>query len=211
MNEFKIAWQAQMNYLLNNSGLPSKFRKPINLVKTKKDSEVYNYLVNVHSNVLKFVSESNNLVLMSSNVGNGKTSWAVKIMQRYMAEIAYGNGTRRAAYFISIPKLFADAGDFNYRATEEFKELLYNVKHADIVVFDELGAGSLTKANYQIIYDIVEYRLNNLKSSIYTTNYNDEQLIENLGERLYSRIVEVPDVLQFNGGSNRGKELNEIL
>lgn len=204
------AWRVQLEFLFKSSNLPKKFYHPIQLVETEADKNCFSMLKEIHANIVPFVKKGNNLVLMSSRVGNGKTSWAVKLMQRYMAEIAAGNGTRISAYFTSAPQLFSDCSDYHFRSTPQYEVEMYKMKHADILVMDELGAGSMNKVNYQPIYDLIEYRINNGKCTIYTTNFDDDQLIEILGERLYSRIVQLADVVEFVGKSNRGKELEEI-
>ena len=206
----QTVWKAEMNFLLKSSGLAKKYFSPIELKVRKHDREVFEYLEDIRGNVVEHVQAGLNILLLSSEVGNGKTSWTVKLMQRYFAEIAIGNGTKVSGKFISVPTMLADLSDYNFRSTNDFRKMIEEIKAADIVVWDELGGGSLNKVNYPLFYSLINERIDSGLSNIYTTNFNYEQLTENLGQRLSSRIVHLSACCELFSTNVRGMDLDEI-
>ena len=54
------------------------------------------------------------------------------------------------------------------------------------------------------LLSIIDYRLNSSKSNIYTSNLFGKELSESLGDRLYSRIINLSEVIEFVGQDKRG-------
>lgn len=203
-------WHTQFKLGIKNSGLSSKYIEPINLVTPRQDKEAFDYLYNEQANIVENVKSGKSWVIMSSNVGNGKTTWAIKMLQRYLAETAIGNGTRVSVKFVTVPDVLYILSNFRERDLPENVELVKQLKTADLVVFDELGAGDMNKQNYSAFYAIINHRISRGKSSIYTTNYTEEELEQIIGKRLYSRTVNMSDYVEFVSGDKRGLSVEEI-
>ena len=204
-------WQKKLNNLFELSGLPKKYFEPQHLVKREVDAECWDWLEDVRNNIVEEVQRGLNIVITSTTVGNGKTSWAVRLLQRYLAETALDGRMVEKGMFVVSAQLLTEFGDYNYFQTmKEFLERFEKLKTCDILVIDEIGGGSLTKASYPYLYDLVNYRVDNNLSTIYTTNYTDEEVINLLGQRLYSRIYDTSVVLEFEASNVRGLEVDEI-
>lgn len=204
-------WQKKLNNLFELSGLPKKYFEPQHLVKREVDAECWDWLEDVRNNIVEEVQRGLNIVITSTIVGNGKTSWAVRLLQRYLAETALDGRMVEKGMFVVSAQLLTEFGDYNYFQTmKEFLERFEKLKTCDLLVIDEIGGGSLTKASYPYLYDLVNYRVDNNLSTIYTTNYTDEEVINLLGQRLYSRIYDTSVVLEFEASNVRGLEADEI-
>ena len=204
-------WQKKLNNLFELSGLPKKYFEPQHLVKREVDAECWDWLEDVRNNIVEEVQRGLNIVITSTIVGNGKTSWAVRLLQRYLAETALDGRMVEKGMFVVSAQLLTEFGDYNYFQTmKEFLERFEKLKTCDLLVIDEIGGGSLTKASYPYLYDLVNYRVDNNLSTIYTTNYTDEEIIDLLGQRLYSRIYDTSVVLEFEASNVRGLEVDEI-
>ena len=204
-------WQKKLNNLFELSGLPKKYFEPQHLVKREVDAECWDWLEDVRNNIVEEVQNGLSIVITSSIVGNGKTSWAVRLLQRYLAETALDGRMVEKGRFVVSAQLLTEFGDYNYFQTmQEFLERFERLKTCDLLVIDEIGGGSLTKASYPYLYDLVNYRVDNNLSTIYTTNYTDEEIIDLLGQRLYSRIYDTSVVLEFEASNVRGLEVDEI-
>jgi DNA replication protein DnaC len=204
-------WQKKLNNLFELSGLPKKYFEPQHLVRREVDAECWDWLEDVRNNIVEEVQRGLNIVITSTIVGNGKTSWAVRLLQRYLAETALDGRLVEKGMFVVSAQLLTEFGDYNYFQTmKEFLERFEKLKTCDLLVIDEIGGGSLNKASYPYLYDLVNYRVDNNLSTIYTTNYTDDEIIDLLGQRLYSRIYDTSVVLEFEASNVRGLEADEI-
>lgn len=203
-------WKRKFNSILLESGLPSRFHRPQTLILRQADRESWEYLEEVREDVVENVQNGSNIVLISSNVGNGKTSWAARLLQRYLAETALDGNLTCKGKFINCATLLSSLADFNYINTAEFSDEFKILKTCELLVLDEIGAGRLNKVSYPYFYEIINYRIDNQLSIISTTNYKEEELVEFLGERLYSRLFDLATVVEFVASNVRGYEPDEI-
>lgn len=203
-------WQRKLNNLLKQSNLPKNYWKPQTLIPRKIDIDAWEYLEDIRTDIVNFVEEGNILVIASENVGNGKTSWGIRLLQRYLAESALDVRITDRGMFTNYAALVTDLGDFNYRDTPEFKETKKRLMTCELLVIDELGSAALNKVTYPVFYDIINSRSSNNLSTIYTTNFTDEYLQELFGERLYSRIYDSATVVIFNSSNVRGFTAEEV-
>lgn len=204
-------WKKKVRQLLVESGVPKKYYEPQELIPRRADSSAWTWLQNYREQVVENVSSGNNIVISSPIVGNGKTSWAIRLLQRYLAETALDGRLSVKGIFTVSASMLEIFGDFGYFSTSvEFFEYLNRLKNCDLLVIDELGAGRITQVSYNHFYDLVNYRVDNELATIYTTNYSDAQIKETLGERLYSRIFDTATVVEFGASNVRGFTPHEV-
>lgn len=79
-----------------------------------------------------------------------------------------------------------------------------NVLEADLVVWDEVAIKNLSNYDHEHLLSMINVRLDQGKSNIYTSNLSKEDLYEKVGERLYSRIVNLSTVIELRGSDKRG-------
>lgn len=204
-------WRKKVRQLLAESGVPKKYFEPQELVLRSVDSDAWNWLEDYRCNVVEHVKNGKSIVITSPIVGNGKTSWAIRLLQRYIAETALDGRLVDKAVFCVSSSMLEIFGDFGYFETSiEFFDYLNRLKKCDLLVIDEIGSGRITQVSYNHFYDLVNYRVDNNLATIYTTNYNDEQIKDALGERLYSRIYDMSTVIEFSASNVRGYTPKEV-
>lgn len=171
------------------------------------DKEEFKQLFEIQTHIEEFVQEGNNLFIYSKNCGNGKTSWAIRLIQSYFNCIWYKCDLKCKALFINVPKfLIAIKENLNERS-EYISHIMQNIHEADIVVWDDIATKAATTFEHETLLSLINSRLDKGKTNIYTSNLIPEQIYESLGDRLYSRIINMSHVIQLNGMDKRGISL----
>lgn len=76
--------------LYNLSRIPERYRYTIALKpENGEDLEAFTTLDNYKNDVLSMVDEGRGLYIWGKSTGNGKTSWACKIMSYFFRKIAF--------------------------------------------------------------------------------------------------------------------------
>ena len=158
-------------------------------------------------------------LLLIGKIGTGKTHLAVAIMK----ELIFSRG---------VPCLFYDYRELlkeiqnSYNASVQTTELdvLRPVFDAEVLVLDELGAVKPTEWVWDTVSLILNTRYNNNRTTIITTNFEDqaaggvsgtlsavraaareETLGDRIGERMRSRLQEMCVVVEMQGEDFRQK------
>ena len=85
------------------SRMPVKYQYKIDLIPDDKDMESFITLNEYKENILTNVENGDGLYIWSENTGNGKTSWACKIMSYYFRKIAFKSGLENEGLYIYLP------------------------------------------------------------------------------------------------------------
>ena len=167
------------------------------------DLEQFKQLADMEKNIIKFIEDGKNLYLHSSNCGNGKSSWSLRLMQAYFNKIWARSDGRCRALFISVPR-FLQALKDNITARSLYVDYIKdNVLEADLVVWDDIAAKMGSEFELTNLLNIIDNRLALGKSNIYTSNLNRQQLYTALGERLTSRIANMSIDIELFGSDKR--------
>ena len=75
--------------------------------------------------------------------------------------------------------------------------------NADLVVWDEVALKTLTPFEMENLLSLINNRIELGKANIYTSNISPEGLLELVGDRLYSRIINRSEVWEFREGDKR--------
>lgn len=96
---------------------------------------------------------------------------------------------------------------------QSFKDYFLDIKSKEILILDDVGAERDTEFVRDILFDILDYRYNNRKLTLITSNLSPKRLIlrlssdnfedTSLGERLYSRLCEVGEFIYVEGKDER--------
>lgn len=196
----------KLDALYNLSLLPFNQRRRIDLRldATMDDEESFVYLKSVQDNIKYFVSDGINLYLYSHITGNGKTAWAIRLMQSYFNSIWPESNIECKGLFISVPRYLLSIKDNISQINEYAVSIKDRVLNADIVIWDDIGTKSATSFEHENLLSIIDYRMCNKKSNIFTSNVTPLELKELAGDRLYSRIINYSTCLEFNGQDKRG-------
>lgn len=193
----------EMHYLMETSNIPKSKKFKNELIPEQIDIPNFEFLNQLKTNIVKFVNNGENLYIYSERFGNGKTTWAIKIMQKYFNDIWLGNGFKMRGLFIHVPSFLTKCKDIISNKDEEFDNLKQNLLNVDLVIWDDIAAGKLSDYDYNNLLTYIDQRKLNGKSNIYTGNLSEDELKVAVGNRLKSRIWNDSYVVQFIGSDRR--------
>lgn len=87
---------------------------------------------------------------------------------------------------------------------EYIEHIKENILNADIVIWDDIGTKVITSFESENLLSMIDARISGNKSNFFTSNLNEDELHEALGDRLYSRIVNSGLTFKFIGSDKRG-------
>ena len=170
----------------------------------QKDLDAFQYLKSIELNIETFVERGDNLYIHSATCGNGKSSWAVKLLKAFLFSIWHKSDLTCRAMFIHVPRFLLSIKDNISQKSDYVQYIKDNVFDADLVVFDEVGTKSLTNFEHEHILNIINTRLEMGKANIYTSNLSNEEMLDKMGERLFSRIIHNSNDVGLVGADKRG-------
>lgn len=195
----------KLDFLFEQSLLTQKQKEHVDLYLDKSgiDKEAFVKLKNIESNIKKFVEEGKNLYIHSTITGNGKSQWSIRLLQAYFNKIWSSTDLECRGLFVHVPRYLLSIKDALNEKNEYAEHIKKNILEADLVVFDEIGTKSITVFESENLLNIISTRIDNGKSNVYTSNLTPEELKEKLGDRLYSRIVNLSTDIEFFGQDKR--------
>lgn len=98
-------------------------------------------------------------------------------------------------------------------------DLINKISNVDFLFIDDLGTEKVTKEGEDTwlqdkIFEIINKRYNNMKPTIFTSNYSLQQLVQERGlmDKTVDRILEMSTaILKIEGKSNRTKRIENNL
>lgn len=198
--------QVKLKYLYDCALIPEarRKRKVLVLDNDNADYDAFTKLKYIEEHVCDFINKGRTLYIHSTIAGNGKTSWAIRLLQTYLAKTWLTNDLECAALFINVPSYLLAIKANITNPSEEVKYIQENILNANIVVFDDIGTKAATSFEHENLLSMIDTRINNGKCNIFTSNLNDEELHEVLGDRLASRICNTPYNIELKGKDKRG-------
>ena len=181
-----------------------RIRIPLRIDADGTDKQAFERLSVIESDVVRYFSDlGNSLYIYSGNVGNGKTTWAVRLIQSYLTNVWYRCDIDCKALFVSVPKYLIAMKD-NISETNDYAQHVKKyVYSADVVVFDDIATKSATQFEHEMLFNIIDTRVNLGKSNIYTSNMDYVGLVNTVGERIASRIFNTSEKIRFDGKDKR--------
>lgn len=199
----------KLDFLYQNSLLSEHQRKytPMRIDADGTDREEFTKLKFISEHIEEFVSKGKSLYIFSSKCGNGKTLWSTRLIQDYFNSIWHKCDLSCKGLFISVPKFLLALKDNISSKSDYVEHIKQNVLDADIVVWDEIGTKAVTTFEHEHLLSLINARIDNNKTNIFTSNLSPIQLKESVGERLYSRVINLSDIIEFRGSDKRGVNL----
>jgi len=198
--------QLKLGTLLSNSGLPSDkwARMELKLDTDGTDLEIFKELAHIEQNITKFVKIGANLFLHSGNSGNGKTSWAIRMIQVFLDKNWKSYElTDTPVLFINVPR-FLESLKLNISTYDEYAPyVLEHVMEADLVIWDDIAAKAGSDYEINKLFSLVDGRISKSKANIFTSNLNNTEMYAALGSRLASRICNMSTNLELKGADKR--------
>ena len=194
----------EMKFLMDNSGIPKNRQMPAKLNAPNCDVDAFRRLSRIKDDIVPFVDAGKGLYIAGETTGNGKTTWAIKLMTKYFNDIWAGNGLNVRGLFIHIPTFLLKCKDFN-NIDPEFEAMKKLIPEVDLVVWDDIASVNTSAYDYSQLLMYLDVRVSNGKSNIYTGNIVSKKALEDaLGSKLTSRILgENTEFIEFKGGDRR--------
>ena len=194
----------EMSYLMEHSGIPISKRRPLALYPDKCDLGAFGRLAEIKDNIDDFVFNGKNLYITSYIVGNGKTTWSLKLLMKYFEKIWQGNGFEPRGVFVHVPTFLLKCKDFK-TVDREFEDLKRQLLDIDLVVWDDIASTDLTGYDLSQMLVYIDARCLADKANIFTGNIASRDLMEQaLGTKLTSRIWNnSTEVVELKGGERR--------
>ena len=194
----------EMDYLIETSNIPKANQFKNTLIAEKIDLENFKFLTEIKNDIINFVDNGENLYIFSQNLGNGKTTWAIKIMLSYFNKIWAGNGFVQRGLFIHTPSFLTKFKEVINKKDEEFEDMKKQLLEVDLVIWDDdIAAGKLSDYDHTNLLTYIDQRKLNGKSNIYTGNLNENELTVAVGNRLKSRIWNDSSTVELFGKDRR--------
>ena len=194
----------EMQYLMENSNLPKAKQRPQQLFAPQDDMGAYSRLADIKSNIVDFIDSGKSLYISSKYTGNGKTTWAIKLMLKYFDEIWAGNGFNVRGLFVHVPTFLLKCKDFK-TTDAEFEKLKRRLLTVDLVIWDDIASTNISGYDFSQLLTYLDARCLDELSNIYTGNLETyEKLSEKIGTKLASRVFSnKTEVVIFNGRDMR--------
>ena len=201
--------QYKINYLLDQALLSDaqKTRKALLLDVNKIDLQAFTDLNIIKNNIVSFAKNGDNIYIYSRIPGNGKTSWAIKLIQSYINRIWAESKLTCRVLFINVPKFLLSLKASISNQNDYVDHINAYVNSADIVVWDDIGTKVATEFEHEHLLSLIDSRLLDNKSNIFTSNIVPNELSSFVGDRLASRIINTSKTIEFLGADKRGLKL----
>ena len=168
-----------------------------------RDENAFVRLAAIEKDIELFVENGHNLYIYSQNVGNGKTSWALRLANNYINKVWVKKDMEPIVLFISVPRFLLELKANISNKSEYIEHINKYVLNCPLVIWDDIGSKNGTEFEVSHLLSIIDNRINNGKSNIYTSNLNDTELHQLLGDRLYSRVYNYSECINIVGKDKR--------
>jgi DNA replication protein DnaC len=142
---------------------------------------------NIKSFAENFIENKDKSFLIYSHSGTGKTLMASAVANYLIKKY-------KSAIFCKVPELLGQITNSYNNGEVTEQKILNGLRECDLLILDDLGAESHKYSGdwaSQKIYQIIDSRYTDKKSIIFTTNFDLYQLRTMIGDRSFSRIIEM--------------------
>jgi DNA replication protein DnaC len=138
--------------------------------------------------------------IFSGERGTGKTHLAIGIAQHVMRN--YG----KTAVFVTVQRLIRAVRDtWRKGSTMSESDVVAMFTSPDLLILDEIGVQAGSENEKHILFDVLNERYEQRKSTLLLTNLTVEECKIFLGERVFDRLREDGgEVIPFDWASERG-------
>lgn len=188
--------QRETERLLGDSGLGKRFaaRRFETFNVTPETKQAYEACVSFCDT---FTEDSKGIRLVGS-YGCGKTHLTAAIIHR-LAEQGIGG------MFVVVPELLR-AIRKGYNSPDESADKLVSLtEDAPLLALDDLGAEKPSDWVREQLYVIINRRYENMLPTIITTNCSTQELVDRIGQRTVSRLIEMTTPYKINAKDYRVK------
>lgn len=192
-----------INSAYSSSAIPKRYLKDVALEPEQSDFKAFTILKKYITNVVKFVEEGKGIYLYSTNCGNGKTTWSTMIGRAYIHKKAYEQEFQDLVYFVNVADYLEDLKRcFNGGGVTA--EVEAPLKDCKLLILDDIGVEKSSEWAIERLYALLNYRCNEEKATIITSNLDLASLRLKLNDRIASRIKDMCVPIELQGSDRRG-------
>ena len=191
-------------YLRNNSIIANDtyFKKNFDSFKTNNKSRLNNVKEPLRQLTRQILNGENmNVFLYSSESGTGKTHLGFSMLNAINENCFKwkDNNNRQlkclAVSFLTLADKISQSISEGENKQAYYIEL---IKNADVLLLDDIGVEKTSDFRTNLLFDILENRAET-KTTIFTTNLDDKELLNKYGKRVFSRMSVNKKVVDFSG------------
>jgi DNA replication protein DnaC len=210
--------------LWRTRNIPKKYENSLAATFPKVEPNItFEAMKRYMKNCLKHVENGTGMFLYSVpnkanplGTGTGKTTTACSIVNEFLIKrtLEYFKGGRQIE---TNPVLFLKMAEFQNiyngqfrgnKDTQEQNSLKYYIykdrmKTVELLVIDDIAIRSGTETFLNEVYEVIDHRVTQEKTTIYTSNIGLKELSQYLGERTVSRIIGSTHAFPFTGEDYR--------
>lgn len=157
-------------------------------------AQVHHFAAPVRNEVLRWIADPTDGLFLTGGTGTGKTHLAAGIVRERIMQ-------GKKAIFRRCADLYAVLREA-YRTNASEESVLRDYLKAPLVVLDDLGSGSLSDHERRATLEVIDQRLNYLRPTIVTSNWDLERISIQLDDRIASRLCGFR-LIELNGTDQR--------
>lgn len=150
----------------------------------------------------------------ATNYKEGETSKGLKLFGSYgcgkthlVSAIIHKIGENYVdSTFINVPELLVKIKQSFGNDEVNFDWMIEKAKDASLLILDDLGAEKSSDWVREQLYVIINRRYEDMLPTIVTTNCTTAELVDRLGERTVSRLIEMTDAYKITADDYRLKK-----
>lgn len=151
----------------------------------------------------KWYNSFHSLYLWSSNYLNGKTTWAIKLLQNYLVLwVDYQFSDYPCAYFITANQI-KEVYKGQVNDPDRFNQVTFDMANAELLIIDDIDLilGDIKLETF--IAGILDERYKANKSIIYTSHLSPEDFTKRTinNKFLESRVIGLSNFIEFKAPS----------
>lgn len=141
-------------------------------------------------------------LVLAGKPGTGKTHLACGIGAALMEQT-------RSVLFMTVLQALRHVKDTYRRDSDRTEtDAIKDMLRPDLLILDEIGAQGGTEHEKMLMFEIINERYQQCRSTILISNLTGEELTEFLGDRVMDRFRESGAVVAFDWESHRGKRVD---
>lgn len=188
------------------SAIPPRYRgvsfdrPPLSDMARAPESSIVTRVVHEFANDIDSKLDAGDGLWISGAVGTGKTTLAMAVSK---AAIEAG----RSIAIYSLPRLLARVRrTFDGAANEDsYSQFFDRLTSVDLLHIDDLGAEKQSDWVLEQLYSIVDERYQAMRSMLVTSNLSYEELKDQIGDRVVSRLTQTCEELPLEGTDMRNR------
>lgn len=153
-------------------GLGSRY---LNACLTKCDSNPH-----VSMSISEWIKKPKNMLILEGATNRGKTYFC-------MALANYLLDQQQNVKYILYRRLFEEIQKAIQKNDNQYS-IVEKLSEAEVLIIDDVGASVNTPWQQEMFLDLIDRRYSNQKVTIITTNFNEAECLQHLGERTSRRM-----------------------